>query len=133
MADDDMIDTRAELWAVEIALRARVADRMTKAEIIDLAKAAFSAGYREAEAGWQGTRIACSRERISLGEGNRRIEAFVFEYPYRLIEMHSEPGAGALTPLEAKALSEWLAQRAREIEPAPRRHGSLRRLLRGRR
>jgi hypothetical protein len=102
---------------------------MPKAEVMELAKSAFAIGYQRAEWDHQQTRVAHSRDRIQLGHGTRRITAFVFDPPYPFIEIHSEPGVGALTASEAQTLCTWLHERAQELQPHKSR-GWLRRLLR---
>jgi hypothetical protein len=101
---------------------------MPKAEVIALAKSAFAIGYQQAEMARQEPRVERSRHCIHLGHGDRRITAFVFDPPYPFIEIHSEPGTGALTMSEADTLSQWLRQRVIEMQPAKPR-GWLRRLL----
>jgi hypothetical protein len=109
--------TRADDWAAEISLPARIPDRMPKAEVLELAKSAFAIGYQRAEWAHRESRVEQSRSRIQVGHGDRQIAAVVFEPPYPFIEIYSEPGIGALTALEALALSRWLHERALEIQP----------------
>lgn len=112
-----LIQSRANDWAVEISLGARIPDRMPKAEVMELAKSAFAIGYQRAEWAHQQTCVEHSRECIQLGHGPRRITAFVFDPPYPFIEIHSEPGVGALTASEAETLCRWLQERALELRP----------------
>jgi hypothetical protein len=128
IAQNRPFQSRANDWATEISLQARVHDRMPKAEIMALAKSAFAIGYQQAELARQQARVELSRHCISLGHGERRITAFVFDPPYPFIEIHSEPGIGALTASEADTLALWLRQRVLEMRP-PKPRGWLRRLL----
>jgi hypothetical protein len=50
--------------------------------------------------------------RIKVGDGKRQVNAYVFDPPHNLIEIHAEPGYGTLTANEAEALSEWLHRQA---------------------
>jgi hypothetical protein len=109
--------SRADDWAAEISLGARIPDRMPKDEAVALAKSAFAIGYQQAELAHQQTTIYRSRCHIKVGHGTRRISAFVFEAPYEFIEVYAEPGVGAVTASEAEALGTWLRERAREMEP----------------
>ena len=109
--------SRANDWAAEISLQARIHDRMPKEEVMALAKSAFAIGYQQAELARQETRVELSRRCVRLGQGERRITAFVFDPPYPFIEIHSEPGIGALTASEARTLSLWLRQQAAEMQP----------------
>jgi len=120
--------SRANDWATEISLQARVHDRMPKAEVMALAKSAFAIGYQQAELARQETHVERSRQCICLGHGDRRITAYVFDPPYPFIEIHSEPGIGALTASEADTLSQWLRQQVLVMQP-PKPSGWLRRLL----
>jgi hypothetical protein len=114
---------------MEISLAARLPDRMPKSEVLELAKSAFAIGYQRGEgAHWQ-NRAEYSARRIQLGQGSRQITAFVFDAPYPFIEIHSEPGVGALTAAEAGIFSAWLSHRALEMQ-AQKSKGWLRRLLR---
>jgi hypothetical protein len=122
------LQSKANDWAAEISLQARVHDRMPKDEVMALAKSAFAIGYQQAELAHRQTRVEHSRHCIRLGHGDRRITAFLFDPPYPFIEIHSEPGIGALTASEADALGLWLRQRVSEMRPAKPR-GWLRRLL----
>ena len=128
IAQNRLFQSRANDWAAEISLQARIPDRMQKAEVMALAKSAFAIGYQQAELARRETRVEASRHCIRLGHGDRRITAFVFDPPYPFIEIHSEPGIGALTASEADTLSLWLRQRVLEMQPAKPR-GWLRRLL----
>lgn len=123
--------SRANDWAAEISLQARVHDKMPKDEVMALAKSAFAIGYQQAELAHRRTRVEHSRDCIRLGEGDRRITAFVFDPPYPFVEIHSEPGIGALTAAEADTLALWLRQRVSEMRP-PKPNGWLRRLLKKR-
>jgi hypothetical protein len=109
--------SRADDWAAEISLPARIPDRMPKAEVLELAKSAFAIGYQRAEWAHRENRVEQSRSRIQVGHGERQVAAVVFEPPYPFIEIYSEPGIGAMTALEALALSRWLHERALEIQP----------------
>jgi hypothetical protein len=120
--------SRADDWAAEISLGARIPDRMPKDEAVALAKSAFAIGYQQAELAHQQTAIHHSRCHIKVGHGTRRISAFVFEAPYQFIEVYAEPGVGAVTASEAEALGTWLRERAREMEPR-KSSGWLRRLI----
>jgi hypothetical protein len=128
IAESRLSQSRANDWAAEISLGARIPDRMPKDEVVALAKSAFSIGYQQAELAHQQTTIHQSRRHIKLGHGTRRISAFVFEAPYQFIEVYAEPGVGALTASEAEALGAWLRDRALEMKP-PKSGGWLRRLL----
>ena len=128
MAKDKLFDSRANIWASQVDLVARLPDRLTKAEATELAMAAFDAGYKRGHLGYLETSIDHSRYRIGLGEGNRQINAYVFDPPHKLIEVHAEQGVGGLTPEEARTLGQWLNQRADEIEP-PKRRNWFHRLL----
>jgi len=108
--------SRANDWAAEISLRARIPDRMPKDEVVALAKSAFAIGYQQAELAHQQTTIQHSRSHIQVGHGVRRVTAFVFDAPYQFIEIYAEPGVGALTAPEAEALGAWLADRAMEMK-----------------
>jgi hypothetical protein len=121
--------SRANDWAAEISLQARIHDRMPKAEVMALAKSAFAIGYQQGELARQEARVEHSRHCIRLGHGDRRITALVFDPPYPFIEIHSEPGIGALTTAEADSLSLWLRQRVSEMRSQKPR-GWFRRLLR---
>jgi hypothetical protein len=128
IAQNRRLLSRANDWAAEISLQARVHDRMPKAEVMALAKSAFAIGYQQAELAQRQTRVERSRHCIRLGDGDRRVTAFVFDPPYPFIEIHSEPGIGALTASEADTLGLWLRQRVLEMQP-PKPRGWLRRLL----
>jgi hypothetical protein len=119
---------RANDWAAEISLGARIPDRMPKDEVVALAKSAFAIGYQQAELAHQQTLVKHSRCRIQVGHGLRQITAFVFDPPYPFIEVHSEPGVGAITAPEAETLGTWLRDRAVEMKP-PKSGGWLRKLL----
>jgi hypothetical protein len=129
MGQDKLFDSRASIWASQVDLRARLPERLTKDAAEELAMAAFAAGYERGHLGYLETSIDHSRNRIGLGEGSRQINAYVFEPPHKLIEIHVEHGKGAVTPDEARSLGQWLLQRADEIEPPTKQHW-LRRLLR---
>jgi hypothetical protein len=101
---------------------------MPKSEVMALAKSAFAIGFQQAELARQEPHVERSRHCIHLGHGDRRITAFVFDPPYPFIEIHSEPGVGALTTSEADTLGLWLRQRVVEMQP-PKPRGWLRRLL----
>lgn len=120
--------SRANDWAVEISLQARIHDGMPKSEVMALAKSAFAIGYQQAELARLEPRVEGTRHCIRLGHGDRRVTAFVFDPPYPFIEIHSEPGMGALTSSEAATLSLWLRQKVVEMQP-PKPNGWLRRLL----
>jgi hypothetical protein len=126
------IQSKAEDWATEISLAARIPDRMPKSEVLELAKSAFAIGYQRAELAQHETRVERNRDRIQLGSGARRVTAFVFEPPYPFIEVYSEPGLGALTAWEAVAFAAWLRERAVDMKP-PKPKGWLRRLVTRRR
>ena len=128
MGKDKLFDSRASIWASQVDLRARLPERMTKDAAEELAMAAFSAGYERGHLGYLETSIDHSRDRIRLGESSRQVNAYVFDPPHKLIELHVEHGSGALTPDEARSLGQWLLQRADEIEP-PKRKNWFRRLL----
>jgi hypothetical protein len=121
--------SRADDWAAEISLPARIPDRMPKAEVLELAKSAFAIGYQRAEVAHRESRAEYFRSRIQVGHGDRQITAFVFDAPYPFIEIYSEPGSGALTASEALTLSRWLNERALEMQPQQPVHW-LRRLMR---
>jgi|SRR5580704_2945510 hypothetical protein len=70
------------------------------------------------EAAPQESNVELFRGRIQLGNGNRRVNAYVFDPPHELIEVHAEQGCGALTTAEGEALSKWLHQRVLERLPA---------------
>jgi hypothetical protein len=125
------LQSRANDWAAEISLQARVHDRMPKEEVMALAKSAFAVGYQQAELANRQTRVEHSRHCIRLGDGDRQITAFVFDPPYPFIEIHSEPGIGALTAAEADTLGLWLRQRVVELRP-PKPGSWFRRWLRKR-
>lgn len=120
--------TRAHDWAVEISLQARIHDKMPKSEVMALAKSAFAIGYQQAELARQEPRVEGTRHCIRLGHGERKVTAFVFDPPYPFIEIHSEPGMGALTRSEAATLSLWLRHKVVEMQP-PKPSSWLRRLL----
>jgi hypothetical protein len=101
---------------------------MPKDEIMALAKSAFAIGYQQAELANRQSRVEQSRHCIHLGHGERRITAFMFDPPYPFIEIHSEPGMGALTASEADTLCLWLRQRVLQMRP-PKPRGWLRRWL----
>jgi hypothetical protein len=128
MAEDKLFDSPANIWVAQIDLSARLPDLLTKAKAMELAKSAFAAGYRHGHLGYLETTVDHSRDRIGLGEDNRRVNAYVFDPPHKLIEIHAEQGSGALTPEEARALGGWLTHRADEIEPRRQRNW-LHRLL----
>jgi hypothetical protein len=67
------------------------------------------------------------RGRIQLGNGERRVSAYLFDHPNDMIEIHAEHGCGAMTITEGKALSEWLHQKV--VERSPKPAGWFRRLL----
>ena len=123
-----VFQSRANDWAEEISLGARVPDRMPKSEVVELVKSAFAIGYQRGEWANRETQVAHSRRVVQVGHGARQITAFVFDPPYPFIEIHSEPGIGALTASEAGTLGTWLHERAREMQP-PKPRGWLRRLL----
>lgn len=123
-----LFQSRANDWAAEISLGARIPDRMPKDEVVALAKSAFAIGYQQAELAHQQTSVQHSRFRIQVGHGLRQITAFVFDPPYPFIEIHSEPGVGAVTAPEAEALGTWLRDRALEMKPR-KSGGRLRRLF----
>jgi hypothetical protein len=112
-----LFQLRANDWAAEISLETRISDGMPKAEVLALAKSAFAVGYQRAELVHQATRVEHSRRCIRLGHGDRLITAFMFESPYPFIEIHSEPGIGALTVSEAATFSRWLHQLVSETQP----------------
>jgi hypothetical protein len=112
-----LFQSRANDWAAEISLETRIYDGMPKAEVLALAKSAFAIGYQRAELVHQATRIEHSRRCIRLGHGERRITAFMFDPPNPFVEIHSEPGIGALTVSEAEAFSRWLHQLVSEMQP----------------
>jgi hypothetical protein len=101
---------------------------MPKSEVLELAKSAFAIGYQRAEGAYWQSHAEYSSRRVQLGQGSRQITAFVFDAPYPFIEIHSEPGVGALTAAEAGIFSAWLTQRILEMQP-PKTGGWLRRLL----
>jgi hypothetical protein len=66
--------------------------------------------------------------RIQLGDGDRRVSAYLLE-PHGLIEIHAEHGCGGLTIDECEALSKWLYQCVVERQP-PKSTGWFLRVLR---
>jgi hypothetical protein len=118
MGNDKLFDSRASIWASQVELRSRLPERMTKDAAMELAMTAFAAGFERGHFGYLETSIDHSRYRIRLGEATRQINAYVFDPPHKLIELHAEQGSGALTPDEARSLGQWLLQRADGIEPS---------------
>jgi len=99
--------SRQAIW-MEVDRGAGLPDRLWAEPI-----PAFSASQTEGPE----SNVEYFDHRIQLGDGKRQVNAYVFDPPHKLIEIHAELGYSALTADEAEALSRWLHERAMEIQP----------------